>query len=287
MLVLDLPPGTGDVQLAVLQDLQVSGAVAVTTPSRLAVADTQKGVQMFQSLGVPTFAVVENMSYFECENGVRHFPFGRGVAATDIGFSGADVLQLPLSEVAGEANDTARPLSCYRPANASRELAAFGDLAKVVSGELMRVQFGSSVEEKGSYVVFEGHDSPFRTDSLALAVDPKRGPEYMVARFFSDEGGAQRVLRGSSLRSRDPKTGDAIVGSPFGGGDETAGSGSSGRDGVIVTKSSAKVNPSVVPSKVERKGRYGFAVQWNDGATIIYSSLSIARAAGGVAPETS
>ena len=62
---MDLPPGTGDVQLAVLQELQVSGAVAVTTPSKLAMTDTRKGIEMFTSLGVPTIAVVENMSFFE------------------------------------------------------------------------------------------------------------------------------------------------------------------------------------------------------------------------------
>jgi Mrp family chromosome partitioning ATPase len=65
VLVLDLPPGTGDVQLAVLQQLQLSGAVAVTTPSKLATTDTRKGIEMFTSLGVPTLAVVENMAYFE------------------------------------------------------------------------------------------------------------------------------------------------------------------------------------------------------------------------------
>ena len=65
ILLLDLPPGTGDVQLAVLQQLQLSGAIAVTTPSKLATADTRKGIDMFTSLGVPTLAVVENMSYFE------------------------------------------------------------------------------------------------------------------------------------------------------------------------------------------------------------------------------
>jgi Mrp family chromosome partitioning ATPase len=64
VLVLDLPPGTGDVQLQVLQDLQLSGAVAVTTPSRLAAVDTAKGIEMFTSLGVPTLTVVENMAYF-------------------------------------------------------------------------------------------------------------------------------------------------------------------------------------------------------------------------------
>jgi MinD superfamily P-loop ATPase len=69
ILLLDMPPGTGDVQLAVLQELQLSGAVAVSTPSKLAAADTRKGMEMFTSLGVPTLAVVENMAYFE----VRRF----------------------------------------------------------------------------------------------------------------------------------------------------------------------------------------------------------------------
>lgn len=65
VLVLDLPPGTGDVQLAVLQQLQLSGAVAVSTPSKLATTDTRKGIEMFTSLGVPTLALVENMAYFD------------------------------------------------------------------------------------------------------------------------------------------------------------------------------------------------------------------------------
>jgi Mrp family chromosome partitioning ATPase len=65
VLVLDLPPGTGDVQLAVCQDLQLSGAVAVTTPSKLATADVRKGIEMFSTLDVKTIALVENMAFFE------------------------------------------------------------------------------------------------------------------------------------------------------------------------------------------------------------------------------
>jgi Mrp family chromosome partitioning ATPase len=65
VLILDLPPGTGDVQLTVCQEMDLSGAVGVTTPSKLAIADARKGIQMFTSLGVPTLAMVENMSYFE------------------------------------------------------------------------------------------------------------------------------------------------------------------------------------------------------------------------------
>lgn len=65
VLILDLPPGTGDVQLAICQDLTLSGAVGVTTPSKLAISDARKGIEMFSSLGVQTLALVENMAYFE------------------------------------------------------------------------------------------------------------------------------------------------------------------------------------------------------------------------------
>lgn len=64
-MILDLPPGTGDVQLTICQEVELSGAVGVTTPSKLAIADARKGIEMFSSLGVPTIAMVENMSYFE------------------------------------------------------------------------------------------------------------------------------------------------------------------------------------------------------------------------------
>jgi Mrp family chromosome partitioning ATPase len=86
VLVLDLPPGTGDVQLEVCQSLSLSGAVAVSTPSALAWADdVWKGVEMFGELGVSTLALVENFAYFVCEGGGRHFPFGkaRTLAAGD------------------------------------------------------------------------------------------------------------------------------------------------------------------------------------------------------------
>jgi len=65
-LVVDLPPGTGDVQLSLIQTVSVSGAVVVTTPSAVALADVRKAVEMFRQVNVEVLGVVENMSYFEC-----------------------------------------------------------------------------------------------------------------------------------------------------------------------------------------------------------------------------
>ena len=72
VLVLDMPQGTGDVQLTICQELDLSGAVGVTTPSKLAIADARKGIEMFSSIGIPTLALVENMAYFEVRNNVAH-----------------------------------------------------------------------------------------------------------------------------------------------------------------------------------------------------------------------
>lgn len=73
VLVIDMPPGTGDVQLTLCQDLELSGAVTVSTPSKLAATDAIKGIEMFTSLGVPTLAMVENMSYFDVSTRTAFF----------------------------------------------------------------------------------------------------------------------------------------------------------------------------------------------------------------------
>jgi ATP-binding protein involved in chromosome partitioning len=80
-LVIDLPPGTGDVQLTLIQTVAVTGAVVVTTPSMVAVADVRKAIEMFRQVNVEVLGVVENMSYFacpHCQNRVDVFGHGEG-----------------------------------------------------------------------------------------------------------------------------------------------------------------------------------------------------------------
>lgn len=77
-LLIDYPPGTGDVQLSLAQQTPLSGAIIVTTPQAVAVADARKSADMFRKLNVPVLGVIENMSWFEDDSGQKHRLFGEG-----------------------------------------------------------------------------------------------------------------------------------------------------------------------------------------------------------------
>jgi len=287
ILVLDLPPGTGDVQLQVLQDLQLSGAVAVTTPSKLAAVDTRKGVEMFTSLGVPTLSVVENMAYFQCEGGEKHYPFGQSLlrgakSDNDDRFGNASVVQLPISMAANAANDNGEPLCLRRPDDAGEELRAFEALAKFVSREILKIHFGWNVSEEGQVLVnFDSTPKDeYDIDTIQLSLD-KSGDGSFLVRLYGETGAVQKRVSAADLRSRDPKSGDVIEDSPFRNQIDTAAAPSDPIITVHKARSQKKKSPSLQPTGVERKGLYGFAVRWGDGATIIYSKKCIAVAAGG------
>ncbi len=91
-LVVDLPPGTGDAQLTLVQQVPLSGVVMVTTPQEVALADVRRGIRMFEQVEVPVLGIVENMSYFVCGKcGEEHDLFGRGGGAQV-----AEAYRLPL-----------------------------------------------------------------------------------------------------------------------------------------------------------------------------------------------
>ena len=77
-LLFDMPPGTGDIQLTLSQTIPLTGAIIVTTPQEISLADARKGFIMFEKVGVPTIGIVENMSYYERPDGTRDYIFGEG-----------------------------------------------------------------------------------------------------------------------------------------------------------------------------------------------------------------
>ena len=109
-LVVDLPPGTGDASLDLVQTLPVAGVVIVTTPQQMAVDDARKGLRLFEKHDTPVLGIVENMSHYQCSNcGDEHDPFGRGGAEEISDSYGVDLLgQIPIHEDFG-ADGTADP----------------------------------------------------------------------------------------------------------------------------------------------------------------------------------
>lgn len=79
-LILDLPPGTGDVHLTMMQSVKVDSAIVVSTPQEVALADVRKFIDMCYQLNIPIAGVIENMAYFECTHGMRYHLFGQGGA---------------------------------------------------------------------------------------------------------------------------------------------------------------------------------------------------------------
>jgi ATP-binding protein involved in chromosome partitioning len=110
-LVVDLPPGTGDIQLTLAQKVPVTGAVIVTTPQDIAIIDARKGLKMFEKVGIPILGVVENMSFHVCPKcGHQSHIFGAGGAEKMSRDYGTELLgQLPLDEAIRSQADSGKP----------------------------------------------------------------------------------------------------------------------------------------------------------------------------------
>jgi ATP-binding protein involved in chromosome partitioning len=128
-MLLDLPPGTGDIALTLSQKVQSTGAVVVTTPQEVALQDVYKAVSMNQKVGIPILGVVENQSYFVCDScQTRHELFGSGGGQKVAEMAGAPLLgQIPLHKSVREWGDAGTPV--VQAAPGSPTARAFDDVA--------------------------------------------------------------------------------------------------------------------------------------------------------------
>ena len=117
VLVIDMPPGTGDAQLTLSQRAALSGAVIVSTPQDLALIDARKGLNMFHKVNVPVLGIIENMSHFVCPDcGERHDIFGHGGAAAEAARIGAPFLgAIPLEITIRVTSDAGTPVVAQDP----------------------------------------------------------------------------------------------------------------------------------------------------------------------------
>jgi len=231
-LVVDMPPGTGDIQITLTQSMAFSGAVIVTTPHALSLIDAAKGVHMFHELKVPTLAIVENMSHFVCDHGTKYYPFGRGgkdklldaladSSSSDVSSSSSYTTlanvpyhTLPLSSNISEVI----PVVLRSPI--SEEAKTYSTLAKDVVLEILRLQLGAQLIPSITYVEDRG----------------------VVLRYFSQTNVAEYTIPTAELRRRDPKTGEKRT---------------------LSAPNADAIN--AVPVKFDFKGNYGVSIIWSDG----------------------
>jgi ATP-binding protein involved in chromosome partitioning len=120
IMVVDMPPGTGDAQLTLAQQTPLSGAVIVSTPQDLALLDARKGLNMFRKVSVPVLGIIENMSYFVCGKcGERHEIFGHGGAREEARRMGVPFLgEVPLDMEVRARSDAGEPIVAAEPGGA-------------------------------------------------------------------------------------------------------------------------------------------------------------------------
>lgn len=129
-MVIDLPPGTGDVQLSLIQTAPVTGAIVVTTPSDVSLEDARKAIHMFNQVKVPVLGLVENMSWLKCPHCNEHIDvFSMGGGSRTAKQMGVSFLgELPLDPVVRIGGDTGHPIATRGPSD--ERASAFFELAK-------------------------------------------------------------------------------------------------------------------------------------------------------------
>ena len=133
-LILDLPPGTGDIQLTIVQTVALSGVVIVTTPQEVALIDARKAASMFAKVNVDILGVVENMAWFECDHGTRYPIFGEGGGVREAERLKVPLLgQIPIDVQTRECADNGTPIALLSETDSTVSAAFKETAAKVVA----------------------------------------------------------------------------------------------------------------------------------------------------------
>jgi ATP-binding protein involved in chromosome partitioning len=128
-LILDLPPGTGDIQLTIVQTVSVDGAVIVTTPQEVALIDARKAVSMFAKVNVPILGLIENMAWFECDAGKKYHLFGEGGGVREAQILNVPLLgRIPIDIATRERGDSGEPVALLPP-DQNKVSTAFHEVA--------------------------------------------------------------------------------------------------------------------------------------------------------------
>lgn len=152
-LLFDMPPGTGDIQLTLSQTIPLTGAVIVTTPQEIALADARKGLRMFERVQVPVLGIIENMSYFVApDTGVEYDIFSRGGGEREAATLGVPFLgAIPLTIDTRRAGDDGTPIVALNPE--SQQAGAFRDVARALAARISVQNIGA--RQAGPEIILE------------------------------------------------------------------------------------------------------------------------------------
>ena len=136
ILIIDMPPGTGDVHLTLSQKAQLTGAIIISTPQDLSLIDARKGLNMFKKVSVPILGIIENMSYFLCEKcETKHKIFGNGGAKSEAKKLGVPFLsEIPLDILLRSSADEGKPIVLQEPNHLISK--KFLQIARLISNKL-------------------------------------------------------------------------------------------------------------------------------------------------------
>ncbi len=116
IIIIDMPPGTGDTQLTFVQEVKIDGVIIVSTPQELALLDVKRGIQMFEKTGVKILGLIDNMSFFKGDDGKEYKIFGKsGVKKTAEEFNKEFLGHLPLNQDLRSSADYGEPLTYFKP----------------------------------------------------------------------------------------------------------------------------------------------------------------------------
>ena len=135
IIIIDMPPGTGDTQLTFAQDIKIDGAIVISTPQDLALLDVKRGLEMFSKTGVNILGLIENMSYFEGDDGKKYKIFGESeVAKVAKDFDKELLGKIPISQNLRLSIDEGKPLTHF---NVEHEVSKiFDNIAKKIKKNL-------------------------------------------------------------------------------------------------------------------------------------------------------
>ena len=203
----------------------------------------------------------------------------------------SNIFQLPISEFTNSSNDDGSPLCLTRPNDAQTELSVFSNLAKALSTELLLLQHQQQNNNEHApnnkmRVTLKNEDTnqqkTYDISSMQLSLNKNNeSNKDLILRLFSEDGATQVFISGEQIRLRDPKTGDDLIEPST----TTTSSCGGSNQSVKIHRHQHNRENKYIPIKVEKKGRYGYEVEFADGATIIYSALSIAIIAGAEVQE--